>query len=341
MTTKHKLTLLAGTAIALAATPVLAQTVTTAQPDGGIYAESGFISDGSTPTITNSNVVPGVSYDSTNVQTGSETFSDWWNTDVAGGVQVWGSASGYYDSTETTVTHVDLVVPANTVTDPSTYNNTGGTAGYINVYGSNSTGTAITSTNISTDSTSAVGNMVNLTQTVSSIDSSGITYATYAGTAEYVVVDPNNGANNYFDVNFNSTPVSGTTVNQSGLTTTGVVDTPVVQNSNGSLLLQGNGPSYVQVNDNSVVIHGGTSSTTGTFDNAGFHVVDTGNGLIFDVDSNGNGYFLGNVSAVDGNFSGNVGVGGNLSVTGTTTLTGVLNANGGINTTTINESYDS
>ncbi len=336
MTTKHKLTLLAGTAIALAATPALAQTVVSAQPNGGAYFESGFISDGSTPTITNNNVVPGVSYDSTNVQTGTETFSDWWNTDVAGGVTVNGNAWGNYDSTETTVTHVDLVVPANTVTYPSTYNNTGGTANYINVYGSNSTGTAITNTNITTDSPAAVGNSVNLTQTVSSIDSTGITFATYTGTATYQIPNPNAGVNNYFDVNFNTTPVSGTTLDQNGLTTTGVVDTPVVQNSNGSLLLQGNGPSYVQVNDNSVVIHGGTSSTTGTFDNAGFHVVDTGNGLIFDVDSNGNGYFLGNVSAVDGNFSGNVGVGGNLSVTGTTTLTGVLNANGGINTTTIN-----
>ncbi|MEZ5683289.1 MAG: hypothetical protein R3E03_03530 [Novosphingobium sp.] len=41
MTTKHKLTLLAGTAIALAATPVLAQTVTTAQPDGVVIPKAG------------------------------------------------------------------------------------------------------------------------------------------------------------------------------------------------------------------------------------------------------------------------------------------------------------
>jgi len=315
MTRTTKLSLLSGVAFSLAATPALAQVTGFDIADGGLYLEGGFVSDGSTPTINNSNVIPGVSYDSTNIQTGTNTFIDWFNTYVDSGVTVNADVSGYYNSTETTVTHVDLVVPANTVTDPSVIDNTGGTnVTYLDVYGSASTGTDITSVNITTDNPFA-GNTVNLTQDVASIGAGGISFATYTGTATYHDFDPNNGANQHVDVTFNSTPTSGTTLDGTGLWTTGTVETPVVQNTTGSLLLQGNGPSYVQVNANDVTIHGGTSSTTVTVNDSGFNVADSTNGTTFNVDS-----------------SGNTSVAGNLSVAGGATVNGILNIPGGLQT---------
>ena len=55
MTTKIKLSLLVGVSFALAATPALAQTVPSATPDGGLFADFGFVADVTPPTIANEN----------------------------------------------------------------------------------------------------------------------------------------------------------------------------------------------------------------------------------------------------------------------------------------------
>lgn len=122
-----------------------------------------------------------------------------------------------------------------------------------------------------------------------------------------------------------------------------------------SYTVQAGGPSYVEVNAESVVIHGGSSSTTVTVDDAGISVSDSTNGTTFVLDDAGNGTFTGDVSAVDGTFSGNIqsstlnttgdatigrdlqvnrnlAVTGNSALTGTLTVAGLTSANGGIAT---------
>ncbi|MBK9012304.1 hypothetical protein [Novosphingobium sp.] len=348
MTTKIKLSLLVGVSFALAATPALAQTVPSATPDGGLFADFGFVADVTPPTIANENVVPGVSYDSVSTQTGTANYIDGFileNVDTVNGVNVLGVAQGTFNRDERTVTNVDLVVPANTVTNAPTYTNTGNTTTDLNVFGSASTGTAITSTVISTVDSTAVGagdDTVDVTQTVSSIDASGITFASYSGTATYNV-DLANPLNGDISVSFNPVMTSGTTLDQNGLNTTGTVvagtsvTTPLVTSTTGTLDLNAGGPSYVQVNTDSVVLHGGNSSTNVTINNNGITVVDTTvpSGQTFRLDEFGNVSNLAN-NTVGGNLqvNGNGDVNGNFNVDGFTTTNGQDNT-GGLETDTL------
>ena len=348
MTTKIKLSLLVGVSFALAATPALAQTVPSATPDGGLFADFGFVADVTPPTIANENVVPGVSYDSVSTQTGTANYVDGFifaNVDTVNGVNVLGVAQGTFNRDERTVTNVDLVVPANTVTNAPTYTNTGNTTTDLNVFGSASTGTAITSTVISTVDSTAVGagdDTVDVTQTVSSIDASGITFASYSGTATYNV-DLANPLNGDISVSFNPVMTSGTTLDQNGLNTTGTVvagtsvTTPLVTSTTGTLDLNAGGPSYVQVNTDSVVLHGGNSSTNVTINNNGITVVDTTvpSGQTFRLDEFGNVSNLAN-NTVGGNLqvNGNGDVDGNFNVDGFTTTNGQDNT-GGLETDTL------
>lgn len=348
MTTKIKLSLLVGVSFALAATPALAQTVPSATPDGGLFADSGFVADVTPPTIANENVVPGVSYDSVSTQTGTANYVDGFileNVDTVNGVNVLGVAQGTFNRDERTVTNVDLVVPANTVTNAPTYTNTGNTTTDLNVFGSASTGTAITSTVISTVDSTAVGagdDTVDVTQTVSSIDASGITFASYSGTATYNV-DLANPLNGDISVSFNPVMTSGTTLDQNGLNTTGTVvagtsvTTPLVTSTTGTLDLNAGGPSYVQVNTDSVVLHGGNSSTNVTINNNGITVVDTTvpSGQTFRLDEFGNVSNLAN-NTVGGNLqvNGAGDVNGNFNVDGFTTTNGQDNT-GGLETDTL------
>ena len=348
MTTKIKLSLLVGVSFALAATPALAQTVPSATPDGGLFADFGFVADVTPPTIANENVVPGVSYDSVSTQTGTANYVDGFiieNVDTVNGVNVLGVAQGTFNRDERTVTNVDLVVPANTVTNAPTYTNTGNTTTDLNVFGSASTGTAITSTVISTVDSTAVGagdDTVDVTQTVSSIDASGITFASYSGTATYNV-DLANPLNGDISVSFNPVMTSGTTLDQNGLNTTGTVvagtsvTTPLVTSTTGTLDLNAGGPSYVQVNTDSVVLHGGNSSTNVTINNNGITVVDTTvpSGQTFRLDEFGNVSNLAN-NTVGGNLqvNGAGDVNGNFNVDGFTTTNGQDNT-GGLETDTL------
>lgn len=95
-----------------------------------------------------------------------------------------------------------------------------------------------------------------------------------------------------------------------------------------------NGTSYVSVHSDSVVIHGGTSSTTAAWDNAGYHQTDSTNGLTFDVDNAGNVWNAGN-STVVGNLSvgGNASVGGDLAVVGNVTANSFSSTSGAYNNT--------
>lgn len=95
-----------------------------------------------------------------------------------------------------------------------------------------------------------------------------------------------------------------------------------------------NGTSYVSVHSDSVVIHGGTSSTTAAWDNAGYHQTDSTNGLTFDVDNAGNVWNAGN-STVVGNLSvgGNASVGGDLAVVGNVTAASFSSTSGAYNNT--------
>ena len=72
------------------------------------------------------------------------------------------------------------------------------------------------------------------------------------------------------------------------------------------------GTSYVEVNPDSVVIHGGDTSTTVTVNNAGVTVNDSTNGQTFAVSNTGN-----------------------VSAAGSLTTGGAVNAGGGVNTATL------
>lgn len=357
MKNTRKVLLAGSTAIAfgLVAGSAFAQTVPSANPDGGVYIEGAFSPDATPATVTNTTPTPvpgGVAYDSTAVQTGNTAFIDVANTDVVGGVTVNADVSGTYNTSQTTVTHVDTGTPANTTTDPSTYSNSlNGNLSTFNVSGSNSTGTPISSTNISTVPGTISGNTVSVTQTDASIGASGISYATYSGTATYNI-DPNNGTNNDVTVTFNPTPVSGTTLNASGLTTTGDVNAAnvtatgdvsanqVLTNTilgNPSLHLgTTTGASYVDVNANDVTIHGGNASTTVVVSNAGVQISDTTNGNTLLIDNTGaiinNGTQHGGAVYVGDDFtvSGAAALNNGVTVTGLTT-TDALQVNGASN----------
>ena len=69
---------------------------------------------------------------------------------------------------------------------------------------------------------------------------------------------------------------ASTTMDAGGLTTNGEIDTPVVTSSSGQLHLgTTTGASYVDINEDDVVIHGGDSSTTVTVNNAGVNIANT------------------------------------------------------------------
>jgi len=83
-----------------------------------------------------------------------------------------------------------------------------------------------------------------------------------------------------------------------------------------------NGTSYVAVNPDSVVIHGGTTSTTVTVDNGGVHIADTTNGNTLLIDN------FGRISNPGANNFGYVTVNDDLSVTGTLVAEGNAYING-------------
>lgn len=85
----------------------------------------------------------------------------------------------------------------------------------------------------------------------------------------------------------------------SGLNSTNTIGAADYSSTN---LIQGqttiqNETSYVTVNPDSVVLHGGTTSTTVTVSNAGVTVVDTTNGQTFAVSNTGNATLLGTLTA--------------------------------------------
>ena len=274
MMNTRKVLLASSTAIAfgLVAGSALAQVVPNANPNGGTLTPGAFNSDGA-PTITNSDpvIVPGgIQYDSTAVETGTTGFTDLNNSDTVNSVTVNADVTGVYNTTQTTVTNIDTSVPSATV-NPTSETNTVASLTTFDVSGS--TGVPVDFVQITSDPSTISGNTVAVSQTNGSFTGGGLSFTTYEGTATYV------GTNNV-DVTFDPTPTSETTLNGAGLTTTGAV------NATGGGNIS-NGTSYLAVNPDNVVIHGGTASTTVTVSNGGVQIADTTNGNTLLIDNFG------------------------------------------------------